>query len=131
MLANIEKTRPYTRSAGAQYMNVVIPETEDKAIKEATSCKEAAAYVDSSMRNGLVGIGAYWQNMQGWGPMSHTIADSSKLTNDAGELTAIEAVVVKIWFHAEHKQLQNQLVVIFTDSIHALDMLNCSARGSG
>ena len=112
-------------------MNVVIPETKDKAIKEATSCKEATVYVDSSMQNGLVGIGAYWQNMQGWGPMSHTIADSSKLTNDAGELAAIEAVIVKIWFHAEHKQLQNQRVVIFTDSIHALNMLNCSARGSG
>ena len=60
-------------------MNVVIPETKDKAIKEAKSCKEAAVYVDSSMRNDLVGIGAYWQNMQGWGPMSHTIADSPNL----------------------------------------------------
>lgn len=83
-------------------MNVVIPETKEKVIQEAKSCKEAAVYVDSSTRNGLVGIGAYWQNMQGWGPMSHTIADSSKLTNDAGELATIEAVIAKIWFYTEH-----------------------------
>lgn len=107
MLANIEKIRPYTQSARAKHMNVVIPETRDKAIEEAKSCKEAAVYVDSSTRNALVRIGAYWQNMQGWGPMSHTIADSSKFTNGVGELAAIEAVVAKIWFHTEHKQLQN------------------------
>lgn len=105
MLANIEKIRPYTRSAMAQYIQVVIPETQDKAIKEAMSCKEAAAFVDSSMRNVLVGIGAYWQNMLGWGLMSHTIADSSRLTNDIGELAAIEAVIGKIWYYTEYKQL--------------------------
>lgn len=112
-------------------MNVVIPETKDKAIKKPKSCKEAVVCVDSSMQNGSVGIGAYWQNMQGWGPMSCTIANGSKFTNNAGELAAIEAVIVKIWFYTEYKQLQNQWVVIFTNSIHALNMLNCSARGSG
>lgn len=60
----------------------------------------------------LVGIGAYWQNMLGWGSMSHTIADSFKLTNDIGELAAFEAVIGKIWYHTEHKQLQNQQVMI-------------------
>ena len=29
--------------------------------------------------------------------MSHTIADNSKLTNDTGELAAIEAVIAKIY----------------------------------
>lgn len=86
--------------------------------------------MDSSMQNGLVRIRAYWQNMQEWGSMSHIITDSSKLINNAGELIIIEAVIVKIWFYANHKQLQNQRVVIFTDSIHTLDMLNCSARSS-
>ncbi len=69
--------------------------------------------------------------MPGWGPMSHTIADSSRLTNDIGELATIEAAIRKIWYYTEHKQLQNQRVVIFTDSIHALNILNCSTRGSG
>ncbi len=131
MLANIENIWPYTRSAMAQYIKVVISETKYTAIKETMSCKEAAAYVDGLMRNGLVGIGAYWQNMLGWDSMSHTIADSFKLTNDIGELAAFEAVIGKIWYHTEHKQLQNQQVMIFTDSIHALKILNCSARGSG
>lgn len=83
------------------------------------------------MRNGLVGIGAYWQNMPGWGPMSHTIADNSRHTNDIGELAAIEAAIGKISYHTEHQQLQNQRVVIFTDSIYALNILNCSTGGSG
>lgn len=58
-------------------MEVVIPETKDKAIEEANSYKEAAVYVDSSTRNGLVGIGAHWRNMPGRGLMSHTIANTS------------------------------------------------------
>lgn len=106
-------------------MNLVVPETKEMAIQE------AGASLDSSARNGLVGIGAYWQNMQGQGPMSHTIADSFKLTNDEGELTAIEAVIAKTQFQTEYKQLLNLRVVIFTDSVHALSMLNCSAKGSG
>lgn len=39
--------------------------------------------------------------------MSHTIANSSKLANNVGELAAIKIVVVKIWFHTQHKQFQN------------------------
>lgn len=83
------------------------------------------------MRSGRVGIGAYWPNIPGWGHMSHTIADSSRLTNGIRELSAIEAVIGKIWYYTEQKQLQNQRVVIFTDSIHALNILNCLTRGSG
>ena len=93
--------------------------------------KGAEVYVDSSARNGLVGIAAHWQNMQGWGPMSHTIADNSKLTNNTGELAAIEAVIAKIWFYADHKQLQNLQISIFTDSVYALNMLSHSPRSSG
>ena len=74
---------------------LLFPKTKEQAVKEAETYKGAAVYVDSSARNGLVGIGAHWQNMQGWGPMSHTFADNSKLTNDAGELAAIEAVIAK------------------------------------
>lgn len=53
MLANIENIWPYTRSAMAQYIKVVISETKYTAIKETMSCKEAAAYVDGLMRNGF------------------------------------------------------------------------------
>lgn len=112
-------------------MNIAIYETKKKAIEEAKAYKGAAVYKDSSARNGLVGTGGYWQGIQGWGPMSHTIANNSKLTNEAGELAAIEAVIAKIWFHTEQKQLQNLRISIFTDSIHAINMLNCSAKGSG
>lgn len=112
-------------------MNIAIYETKKKAIEEAKAYKGAAVYKDSSTRNGLVGTGGYWQGIQGWGPMSHTIANNSKLTNEAGELAAIEAVIAKIWFHTEQKQLQNLRISIFTDSIHAKNMLNCSAKASG
>lgn len=78
---------------------------KDKAIEEAKAYKGATVYVDSSARNGLVRIGGYWQGIQGWGPMSHTIANNSKHTKGAGKLAAIEAVIVKIWFHTEQKQL--------------------------
>ena len=129
VLANIEKIRPYTRSPETQHASVIISKTKEQAVKEAKMYKGAAVYVDSSARK--VGIGAHWQNMQGWGPMSHTIADNSKLTNDAGELAAIEAVIAKIWFYAEHKQLQNLQISIFTDSVCALNMLSHSSRSSG
>ena len=63
--------------------------------------------------------------------MFHTIACSSKLTNDAGEFAAIESVIVKIWLYTERKLLENQQISIFTNSLYALKALNCSIGVSG
>lgn len=131
LLANIEKIRPYTRAPEMQHACVTIPKTKEQRVQEAKTYKGAAVYVDSSPRNGLVGIGAHPHNLQGWGQMSHTIADNLKLTDDTGELAAIEAVMAKIWFYVENKLLHNLRITIFTDSLYALTMLCHSPRKSG
>lgn len=113
MIAEIEKIRPYTRSPEMHHANVIFSKTKEQAIQEAKTVKGAAIYLDSSSRNGPVEIGAYWQNMQGWNSMSHTIADSFRLTNDAGELAAIESVIAKIWLYSERKLFETQQISIF------------------
>lgn len=114
-----------------QHACVTIPKTKDQGVQEAKTYKGAAVYIDSSAQNGLVEIGAHPHNLQGWGPMSHTIADNLKLTNDTDELAAIEAVMAKIWFLVENKLLHNLRITIFTDSLYALTMLCHFPKKSG
>lgn len=109
---------------------MVIPDYKENAIGLAKQHKGVAAFVDSSARNNLVGIGIYWQGIQ-WRSTTNTISTISALTNSLGELAGIEAVVAQIWNAVTYKSLENIELTVFSDSQYALKALKRLGQDSG
>lgn len=114
-LSKIEKIGGYARGPSTSPAKVVIPDSKEKAITLAKQHKEVAAFVDSSSRNNLVGIGIHWQGIQ-WRSTSDTISSMSTLTNSLGELAGIEAAVAQFWNAVTYKSLENIEITVFSDS---------------
>ena len=74
---------------------MVIPDNKKKVAELAKHHRGVAAFVDSSARNDLVGIGMHWQGIQ-WRSTTDKISFTSTLTNSLGELARMEAAVA--WY---------------------------------
>lgn len=62
-VSSIEKIRAYARNPLTNPVEVLIPDNKKHAADLAKQHKGVAAFVDSSLRNDLVGIGIYWQGI--------------------------------------------------------------------
>lgn len=78
--------------------------------------------MDSFSKNGLVGIGTYWQDL-GWLAAANIISDASTLSNSLGKLARIEAATAQIWSAVKYSTLSNKNITVFTDSQYALKQL--------
>lgn len=118
----IEKIGAYTKNPLTNPLRIFIMDNKKQAADLAKSHKRVATFVDSSVRNDLVGIGVYWQDIL-WFSISDTIASTSTFTNSLGKLARIEAVVARIWNAVTQHSLRNLEVTIFSDSQYALKAL--------
>lgn len=67
----------------------------------------SAEFVDSSSRDNLVGIGAYWKMMD-LSAVALTISDTSTLSNSLGELAGIESATAQNWSAVKYNALSNR-----------------------
>lgn len=90
----------------------------------------SAAFVDSSVRNNLVGIGTHWEKL-GLPAVALTISDASTLSNSLGELAGIDFAIAQVWNAVKFDTLSNKQITVFTDSQYALKALQSLGQDSG
>lgn len=129
-VSEVEKIGPYARHPETSKCTVIIPSTKQQAIELVKNHSGSAAFVDSSLRNDLVGIGTHWEKM-GLPTISLTISDSSTLSNSLGELAGIESATAQIWSAVKFNALSNRQITVFTDSQYALKAIQSLGQDSG
>ena len=129
-VSEVEKIGAYARRPETSTCTVIIPSTKQQAIELAKNYSGSATFVDSSLKNGLMGIETYWEKM-GLPAVALTISDTSTLSNSLGGLAGVESATAQIWSAVKFNALSNRQITVFTDSQYALKALQGLGQDSG
>lgn len=121
-ISEVEKIGAYARHPETSTCTIIVPGTKQQAIGLAKSYGGSAAFVDSSSRNNLVGIGTHGEKMS-WSAVALTISDTSTLSSSLSELAGIESATAKVWNAVNYNALSDRQITVFTDSQYALKAL--------
>lgn len=127
----LKSWRPLHNHLGRRLYRVpFFPETKPFLLHKNTSSH--AIFIDSSARNGLIGVGIHSPNIAQFPISSTTVATTDILNVFAGELLAIDIALAQL-FHlsAQNSHLFSKTIILFTDSQAALKALKYPTGCSG